>query len=69
MNQSSIIKTEDIINSTLEIVQKRLADHEMDVTKEKTQSNDACIAQIASCICCSLIILVILIIIKNKMDE
>ena len=64
-----IIKTEDIINSTLEIVQKRLADHEMDVTQETTQSNDACIAQIASCICCSLIILVILIIIKNKMDE
>jgi len=62
-----VVKTEDIINSTMEIVQKKLADHDVDVEQTTSQSNNACIAQIVSLICCSLICIIILWIIMGQL--
>tara|TARA_B100001094_G_scaffold214549_1_gene208636 strand:- start:1349 stop:2170 length:822 start_codon:yes stop_codon:yes gene_type:complete len=63
-----VIKTEDIINSTMEIVQKKLADHDVDVEQKTSQSNTACIAQIASVICSSIICIIVLWMIKGQIE-
>lgn len=65
-----IVKSEDILNSTMEIVQKRLAEHDVDVTQEVDSSNDQCIAELLSCTCCCLVCMIIFYMIYSKfMDK
>lgn len=65
-----IVKSEDILNSTMEIVQKRLAEHDVDVTQEVDSSNDQCIAELLSCTCCCIVCMVIIYMIYSKfMDK
>ena len=65
-----IVKSEDILNSTMEIVQKRLAEHDVDVTQEVDSSNDQCIAELLSCTCCCVVCLIVIYMIYSKfMDK
>lgn len=58
-NAQIIVKSEDILNSTLVIVQKRLAEHDVDVTQEVDQSNDQCIVEMILATCCCLVCMLI----------
>ena len=65
-----IVKSEDILNSTMEIVQKRLAQHDVDVTQEVDSSNEQCIAELLSCTCCCIICMVLCYMVYAKfMDK
>ncbi len=54
------IHSSDILNSTLKIVEKKLADHKVDVKQTVKSDSDECIIQLlisaVSCFCCLLIV-------------
>ena len=54
----------------MEIVQKRLAQHDVDVTQEVDSSNEQCIAELLSCTCCCIICMVLCYMVYAKfMDK
>ena len=69
-NAQIVVKSEDIINKTIEIVQKRLAEHDIDVTQETSSTNDQCIMEMVSSTCCCIICMIIFYMMyKTLMDS
>lgn len=55
VNQNAMVQihSSDILNSTLKVIEKSIADHDVDVTQEISSDDDACIMQlmISGCLC------------------